>query len=82
MVKIMTNMEDGIYPIEKGGQGGLALQKNQSSVSPSASQLLSQGALEHRNVLEDWIDHIISFVGKDVDFSQYTIVADGGNGAA
>ncbi len=40
------------------------------------------GKIEHRNVLADWTSHILSFVGHDVDFSQYTIVADGGNGAA
>jgi hypothetical protein len=33
--------------------------------------------VEMRDVLEDWVDHIISFVGRDIDFSQYTIVADG-----
>jgi phosphomannomutase len=38
--------------------------------------------IEYRDVLEDWIDHIIDFVGRDVDFSQYTIVVDGWNGAA
>lgn len=38
--------------------------------------------VEHRDVLEDWVDHILDFVGRDVDFSQYTIVADGGNGVA
>ena len=31
---------------------------------------------------DDWVDHILDFVGKDTDFSSYTIVADGGNGAA
>jgi phosphomannomutase len=55
---------------------------SQSSVSTSSSQLLSQGAIESRDVLEDWVDHILDFVGRDVDFSEYTIVADGGNGAA
>jgi phosphomannomutase len=38
--------------------------------------------IEHRDVLEDWVDHILDFVGRDVDFTPYTIVADGGNGAA
>lgn len=38
--------------------------------------------IEYRDVLEDWTEHIIDFVGRDVNFSQYTIVADGGNGAA
>jgi phosphomannomutase len=38
--------------------------------------------VEIRNILEDWIDHIISFAWEDVNFSQYTIVADGWNGAA
>ena len=37
--------------------------------------------IEHRNVLEDWTDHILQFLW-DTDFSQYTIVADGGNGSA
>jgi hypothetical protein len=37
---------------------------------------------EHRDVINDWVEHILDFVGRDVDFSQYTIVADGGNGAA
>jgi phosphomannomutase len=46
------------------------------------SSMSTPQKIEQRNVLEDWTDHIISFVGKDTDFSQYTIVADGGNGSA
>lgn len=42
----------------------------------------SEVRVEKRNVLEDWIDHILRFVGSWVDFSRYTIVADGGNGSA
>jgi phosphomannomutase/phosphoglucomutase len=38
--------------------------------------------VEHRDILEDWVNHILDFVGRDVDFTPYTIVADGGNGAA
>jgi len=40
------------------------------------------GKVEHRDVEGDWVEHILNFVGRDVDFSQYTIVADGGNWAA
>jgi phosphomannomutase len=43
---------------------------------------MSSEKIEHRDVLEDWINHILDFVGRDVDFTPYTIVADGGNGAA
>lgn len=42
----------------------------------------SQGGLEQRDVLEEWIDHILAFIGKGVNFSKYTIVADGGSGVA
>ncbi len=38
--------------------------------------------VEYRDVSNDWVDHILRFVGNDIDFSSYTIVADGGNGAA
>ncbi len=38
--------------------------------------------IEYRNLLEDWVDHILRFTGKGIDFSSYTIVADGGNGSA
>jgi len=38
--------------------------------------------VEYRDVSDDWVNHIQSFVGTDVDFSQLTIVADGGNGSA
>ena len=38
---------------------------------------LYKGGIETRDVVEDWTDHILDFVGRDVDFSQYTIVADG-----
>jgi phosphomannomutase len=37
---------------------------------------------EQRNVLEDWVTHILSLTSSDTDFSQYTIVADGGSGVA
>ena len=40
------------------------------------------GTVEKRDVVEDWVDHILEFIGKDIDFSSYTIVADGGNGSA
>ena len=40
------------------------------------------GTIETRDVQEDWVDHILGFIGKDIDFSSYTIVADGGNGSA
>jgi phosphomannomutase/phosphoglucomutase len=40
------------------------------------------GMIETRNVVEEWVDHILGFIGKDIDFSSYTIVADGGNGSA
>lgn len=38
--------------------------------------------VEYRDVSDDWVNHIQSFVGTDVDFSSLTIVADGGNGSA
>lgn len=38
--------------------------------------------VEYRDVSDDWVNHIQSFVGNDVDFSRMTIVADGGNGCA
>ena len=37
---------------------------------------------EVRDVTEDWTSHILSFIGKEIDFSKYRIVADGGNGVA
>ena len=42
-----------LNPLEKGGQGGLGPQKNQSSVSTSSSQLLSQGALKPKKYILD-----------------------------
>ncbi len=38
--------------------------------------------IEYRDVSDDWVNHIAQFVGDDVDFSWFTIVADGGNGSA
>ena len=38
--------------------------------------------IEEKNILEDWIAHILAFTGKGIDYSKYTIVADGGNGVA
>lgn len=43
---------------------------------------LIQEKSEQRDVTDDWVEHILNFVGRDIDFSHYTIVADGGNGAA
>jgi phosphomannomutase len=37
---------------------------------------------ETRDVTDAWVDHILDFVGRDIDFSSYTIVADWGNGSA
>lgn len=37
---------------------------------------------ENRDILEDWTNHIISFIGNHIDFSKYTIVVDGWNGVA
>jgi phosphomannomutase len=72
-VKIMTNMEDGS---RHSDEGRIQISEHGSFVPQD------DGKVEHRDVLEDWIDHIISFAGKWIDYSQYTIVADGGNGAA
>lgn len=55
--------------------------KIMESMSPDNGGAIDE-KVEHRDVVEDWTDHILDFVGRDVDFSQYTIVADGGNGAA
>ncbi|MDD5770327.1 MAG: phosphomannomutase/phosphoglucomutase [Candidatus Gracilibacteria bacterium] len=38
--------------------------------------------IENRDVSDDFVNHIINFVGKDINFSKYKIVADGGNGVA
>lgn len=38
--------------------------------------------VENRDVSDDWVEHILNFVWKDVDFSKLTIVADGWNGVA
>ncbi len=38
--------------------------------------------IEHRDILPDWISQILRCTSSDTDFSQYTIVADGGNGVA
>ena len=46
------------------------------------NEVIQKGSIEHRDVTEDWVDHILDFVGRDTDFSAYTIVADGGNGSA
>lgn len=85
----MVQIMDDFNPLSSRGDGGLALLKDQSSVSTASNLLpvylqgrLSQGALEHRDILDDWIWHILSFVWEEVDFSSYTIIADGGNGAA
>lgn len=43
-----------LNPLKKGGQGGgLGQSENQSSVSPTASQLLSQGALKPKKYILD-----------------------------
>jgi phosphomannomutase len=55
--------------------------KIMESMSPDSGEVI-EGKIENRNVENDWVEHILDFVGRDVDFSQYTIVADGGNGAA
>jgi phosphomannomutase len=77
MVKIMEEMDGDSFPHSDEGRIQTSENTQHGSFVPQ-----DDGKIEHRNVLEDWIDHIISFVGRDVDFSQYTIVADGGNGAA
>lgn len=38
--------------------------------------------IESKNILEDWVNHILTFIWKGIDFSKYRIVADGGNGVA
>lgn len=70
MVKIMEGMDDFCHS-----------EKGRIQVSDN-TEYRNDGKIEHRDVVEDWTDHILDFVGRDVDFSQYTIVADGGNGAA
>lgn len=38
--------------------------------------------IETKDILEDWVNHILHFTGSRIDFSKYRIVADGGNGVA
>ena len=65
------------YNMKKYGPDMVKIMETMDVSSPSQKQ-----AIETRNVVEDWNNHILKFVGSDVDFSQYTLVADGGNGAA
>lgn len=55
--------------------------KIMESMNGDNGELIAE-KIEHRDVENDWVEHILDFVGRDVDFSAYTIVADGGNGAA
>ena len=71
MVKVMESMDSSRHS---------ELAKNPGTSGSFVPQ--DDGKVENRNVLEDWVDHILDFVGRDVDFTPYTIVADGGNGAA
>ncbi len=71
MVKVMVSMDSSRHS---------ELAKNPGTSGSFVPQ--DDGKVENRNVLEDWVDHILDFVGRDVDFTPYTIVADGGNGAA
>jgi hypothetical protein len=72
MIKIMEEMDDNSL-------GHSDTKRIQISESAKHGSFVPQddGKMEHRNILEDWIDHIVSFVGRDIDFSQYMIVADG-----
>jgi phosphomannomutase len=38
--------------------------------------------VEERDVSDDWVDHILGFIGDISQLSNYTIIADGGNGTA
>jgi len=37
---------------------------------------------EERDVSNDWVEHILNFIGDVSELKDYTIVADGGNGTA
>ncbi len=78
MVKVMENLSVPVIP----GLTPNPAQPDTTGFLPSQEWQVQWGTLEKRDVLEDWIDHILDFVGRDVDFTPYTIVADGGNGAA
>ena len=66
------------YNLKKYGPDMVAIMQ---SIDPAT--FVVSGGLEHRDVTDDWVDHILSFVGaSSLDFSSYTIVADGGNGSA
>lgn len=71
MVEIMNTLNDDILS-----------QFRHSRENGNLDSTSFPGMTECRDILEDWVDHILDFVGRDVDFSQYTIVADGGNGVA
>jgi phosphomannomutase len=43
---------------------------------------IDEGKKEYRDVSDAWIEHILDFAGRDIDWSTYTIVADGGSGCA
>jgi len=66
------------YNMKKYGPDMVKIMESMSSDNDQTIEM----RIEHRDVVEDWTDHILDFVGRDVDFSAYTIVADGGNGAA
>ena len=70
MVDIMNSMDNSRHSDE--GRIQVSENTEHGSFVPQ-----DDGKIEHRNVLADWTTHILSFVGRDVDFSQYTIVADG-----
>ncbi len=66
------------YNVKKYGPD---MVKIMESMNGDNGELIAE-KIEHRDVENDWVEHILDFVGRDVDFSAYTIVADGGNGAA
>jgi phosphomannomutase len=82
MVKIMNEMNIPIVPVIPGLTRDPGIWDTRFLPTQEWQELGNDSKIEHRDVLEDWIDHIISFAGKWIDYSQYTIVADGGNGAA
>jgi phosphomannomutase len=68
------------YNLKKYGPDMVKIMQEMAWENPD--EMISLQSVEHRDVSWDWVDHIMKFIGSDIDFSSYTIVADGWNGSA
>lgn len=66
------------YNLKKYGPDMIRIMNEMNPLSSGTIEKM----VESKDILDDWVNHILTFTWRGIDFSKYRIVADWGNGVA